>query len=479
MFSNNENSDDLRVKYDLIPRSAKFFDLHMMFPLIQHLQSREDMYDANDLLLVTLDFSRPTNMFDYTLDVLASLDPSQVDPSEEQELSARREETLAELETLENTCQPLLSILKDEETLQNLIDEEKFNLEYLSAEHGVDEQVLLSFYRYGKLTYETGDYQQVIYIMLYFRELAPNTPESTMALWGKLASEILMLKTTENVYSALKDIELLQKAIDDGEDNIQNSAQHLEQLQFRSWLLHWSLFVYFKSNIQDVEEADADAEYPNAENMPDFLNAQMMEHFMNHRNLGAIQTNCPWLLRYLTAAIVCGGKKNRKYRNKLVGVIQQEQYSYRDPITMFMECLYIDFDFARAQEILKECEVVLSNDFFLQDFVDTFMENGRVTIFESYCRTFTKIDTQQLSQRIAIDPKDAEEWIVNLVRDAKLDAKIGENCVLMGHDYPEVYQQIIDRTKDLTYRTYQLANEVQQLHIKAEQASQKEAQKMT
>lgn len=36
----------------------------------------------------------------------------------------------------------------------------------------------------------------------------------------------------------------------------------------------------------------------------------------------------------------------------------QESYTYRDPITEFLECLYVNFDFDRAQQQLRDCETV-------------------------------------------------------------------------------------------------------------------------
>lgn len=36
----------------------------------------------------------------------------------------------------------------------------------------------------------------------------------------------------------------------------------------------------------------------------------------------------------------------------------QESYMYKDPITEFVECLYVNFDFDSAQKKLRECEAV-------------------------------------------------------------------------------------------------------------------------
>lgn len=45
---------------------------------------------------------------------------------------------------------------------------------------------------------------------------------------------------------------------------------------------------------------------------------------------------------------------------ELIKVIQQEQHSYKDPITEFIECLYVNYDFEGAQNKLRECEDVNS-----------------------------------------------------------------------------------------------------------------------
>lgn len=43
---------------------------------------------------------------------------------------------------------------------------------------------------------------------------------------------------------------------------------------------------------------------------------------------------------------------------ELIKVIQQEQQSYKDPVTEFLECLYVNYDFDGAQLKLMECEQV-------------------------------------------------------------------------------------------------------------------------
>lgn len=42
-------------------------------------------------------------------------------------------------------------------------------------------------------------------------------------------------------------------------------------------------------------------------------------------------------------------------------LVLQESYTYKDPITEFVECLYVNFDFDGAQKKLRECESVSMN----------------------------------------------------------------------------------------------------------------------
>lgn len=63
-----------------------------------------------------------------------------------------------------------------------------------------------------------------------------------------------------------------------------------------------------------------------------------------------------------------------------------QAYEYADPVTEFLECLFVRYDFQGAQHKLAECEAVLDGDFFLSALREEFVENARLFIFETYCR---------------------------------------------------------------------------------------------
>ena len=59
------------------------------------------------------------------------------------------------------------------------------------------------------------------------------------------------------------------------------------------------------------------------------------------------------------------------------------------------------------------------------------MENARLLVFETYCRIHQCIDLQMLADKLGMDKQAAETWVVNLIRNARLNAKI-DSKVLHG-----------------------------------------------
>jgi translation initiation factor 3 subunit E len=142
-------------------------------------------------------------------------------------------------------------------------------------------------------------------------------------------------------------------------------------------LIHWSLFPLF--NHEAAREP-------------------LTDMFFSPAYINTIQTNCPWILRYLAAAVITGRSRARnsnQYQRQLkdlIRIVRQEGYEYTDPVTDFIKALYIDFDFEEAQKKLGETEEILKNDFFLLGAADTFVDAARHLISESYCKIHQRID---------------------------------------------------------------------------------------
>jgi len=366
-------------------------------------------------------------MVDFAMDIHRKLHEGSDPPPS---FRTKREAVLARLKELNALCAPLVRLLQDQAKVADLKNGKNYNIEYISEHLGIPAACVDHLYDSAKFQFECGNYSGAADFLYHFRTLSNDPEKKFNALWGKLAAEILMLKWT----TAIEDLKVLRDAIE-----AKTFPSPLVLLQQRTWLIHWSLFVFFN--------------HPNGRN-------GIVDMFLENRFLNTIQTTCPHILRYLTTAVITN-KRRRNQLNELVRVLQQE--SYKDPITEFLEDLYANFDFDAAQKKLRECESVLTNDFFLVSCRNEFMENARLLIFETYCRIHHTIDISTLAQKLDMDQDDAEQWIVNLIRNAHLDAKIDSaaNHVIMGTQNPGVYQQVIDKTKSLSFRTHVLANNLE------------------
>lgn len=157
----------------------------------------------------------------------------------------------------------------------------------------------------------------------------------------------------------------------------------LAQLHHRTWLIHWTLFPFFNHD-------------PARDTLTELL--------FSPAYINTIQTSCPWILRYLAAAVITnrarpGAKQNlsfggtyQKQLKDLVRIVRQEQYEYNDPVTGFVKALYVDFDFEEAQRRLREADEILRADFFLVAAADNFLDAARHLISESYCKIHQRID---------------------------------------------------------------------------------------
>lgn len=70
---------------------------------------------------------------------------------------------------------------------------------------------------------------------------------------------------------------------------------------------------------------------------------------------------------------------------------------------------------------------------------------------------------RMLAEKLNMTAEEAERWIVNLIRNARLDAKIDSKFghVVMGTQAVSQYQQLIEKTKAMAIRTQVLAMNIE------------------
>lgn len=471
-------------QWDLTSKISPYLDRHMMFPLLEYLDGLiadgSVRYSTQDVAAARLALLRPTHMVDYAMDIYKTVHPESEIPAEMQE---QKSSVYQRLEELEKGCKALHELCSNEEEKTKLQASGKWNVDGVSqtAELNITKDMVETYKQLAKFKFECGDYQAsrnmlANYISLYAKppasQAATAEEEELLAysgnnkkddkkedignpaiyylkyvnhgllqvLWGKLACDILV----EDWVAASIAVDAVKTSIENMASS--NKMSPLKALSQRTWLLHWALFVYWNNSSKGGLE-------------------QLVELFHTERYKQAITTNAPHLLRYLTAAVLLCKRRitkkaatsstseARRLMKSLINVMQDCDYT--DPIVEFVNCLCVKFDFESAQTKLQECDKVLNSDFFLCRQTKLFMEEARVFVFENYCRIHNKIDLTALGTKLAMNQEEAERWIVDLIRNADLDAKIDsqEGCVVMGGSVQSVYEQVMERTRDLNVRS--------------------------
>ncbi|GAA5915462.1 eukaryotic translation initiation factor 3 subunit E [Sporobolomyces salmoneus] len=434
----------------LLPRVVENLDRHLVLPLLDFLESR-DKYSHEEILKAKIDLLGKTNMVTFVEGMQRELEGK--DEGEkvqgEQEFRKREQEVVKSLNDLRAQAEGIMDTISKPEVVTALRQDKQHNLTYLKENHGVTLDQIAYLYKFGQFQYSIGHYAGASDYLYHFRVLSTDSSLVLSAMWGKLAADIL-----EGSWdAALEELGGLREFIDQRGSN--GPGGPLVALQQRTWWLHWSLFVYYN--------------HPNGREA-------LLESWLNQNYLNTLQTSAPWLLRYLVAAVVISRKstlrsstasstsRSREAVRDVVRALGQEQYQYSDAVTEFLRKLYGEVDFEGArEEMAKAAGGVLEDDFFLEQFKDEFVENARFLVSEAYCKIHHRIDIGELSDRLGMSREEGERWIVDLVRDARLDAKIDlkQNIVQMNHADTPVYQSVIEKSRGLLFRSQAIASAIE------------------
>ncbi|CAH8384659.1 unnamed protein product [Eruca vesicaria subsp. sativa] len=312
---------ETKENYDLTPRVAPNLDRHLVFPILEFLQERQ-LYPDEQILKFKIELLNKTNMVDYAMDIHKSLYHTEDAP---QDMVERRAEVVARLKSLEEAAAPLVTFLLNPAAVQELRADKQYNLQMLKERYQIGPDQIEALYQYAKFQFECGNYSGAADYLYQYRTLCSNLERSLSALWGKLASEILM----QNWDIAFEELNRVKDIIDS-----KSFASPLNQVQNRIWLMHWGLYIFFNH---------------------DNGRTQIIDLFNQDKYLNAIQTSAPHLLRYLATAFIVN-KRKRPQLKEFIKVIQQEHYSYKDPIVEFLACVFVNYDFDGAQKKMKESE---------------------------------------------------------------------------------------------------------------------------
>ena len=411
---------------------GEHLDRHLMFPLLYFL-SEKDVYPREKVMEGMLALAKQTNMTDWALELHAKLHGDTSADAEEsakevEAMRARRKVILDRVRRAERDAERIVRFLSDAQLVSELGPDREANLMLLRGKFGILEEDVDALYAFALVQFECGNYAFAGEFMDQFRQLSMNVEKLMSATWGRLASAIM----THDFDCAMEELMRLKEYIDNAQ-----YPSHEVQLMHRTWLLHWSLFVFFN--------------HANGRNA-------IIDLFLQERYVHTIETTCPHLVRYLAAVVICN-KRRRNLLKDVVRLIRADRARYEDPVTQFLEHLCIDYDFEAAQEKLAESEELMSRDFFLASCRDDFVENGRLFLFEAFCRVHKVIDIKVMATRFGMDEDAALQWIVNLIKTKKIAAKIDaeKGTVVMTTTQPDVHEQIIEKTRSQLTKTRMMA----------------------
>ncbi|KAA8566569.1 hypothetical protein EYC84_009117 [Monilinia fructicola] len=383
-----KSPEEIAKENDLLPRLITHLDRHLIFPLLQFVAD-QDEEPSPEITKAKFELLKKTNMTDYVASLHCEIEGVEEPPKE---YATKRQEILERLDIFGQESEKITDLLGREDVVTGLRSDKVANLEFLKKEHDVTIEMVNVLYDFGNFQYSCGNYGAAAELLYQFRVLSTDDDKVTAATWGKLACEILT-------------------------GNWDSSTNLSHNFTTEPGSFTGLLFPFF--NHEPARDVICDLFFS-----PAFINT--------------IQTACPWILRYLTAAVITNRNRTRN--------TGQYQKQLKDIIRI---ALYLDFDFEEAQKKLSEAEEVLRSDFFLVAASENFVEAARHLISESYCKIHQRIDIKDLSARLGLNQDDGEKWIVNLIRDTRVDAKIDykEGTVVMNHPPSSVYQQVIERTK--------------------------------
>ena len=431
------------AEYDLTARFLQHVDRHLGIPMLQHL-AETGLFQESDLLKAQFELAKGTSMVGFTEELFSQAYPGSSMPAE---LEKQKQTTFETNERLSREVENALNVIEDPKVLSSLKSDKMQNLAWLEENYQLTLDQINALYRSGYFQFNCGNYADASSYLYHFRIFSTDPNLTLSSHWGKLASDILM----GNWDAALEELKLLRDQVDSGaggsamisNSSMEDAASVAEGgaagmvaaptstqsaamsgineslLHKRTWLLHWSLFVYF--NHPQGRES-------------------LVELFFSPAYLSTVQTSAWWLLRYLVVALVMTRRTTRTYNvlqpgssavgnerggglqklhsnnamKDLVRVLNIESYrdvaeldddedegadaaeqqssAKSDPILRFITVLYEDFDFEAAQEELTKAEKIIENDFFLAEHKDAFVESARYLISELYCRIHHKVD---------------------------------------------------------------------------------------
>lgn len=437
-FSKQQNMSELTAeqvdiarKHDLSQNLFDFMDRHLMYPILENLVN---IYDSSKIDELEFEILKDTYMTKLLKDIYLNLHPNETDLPEK--YLARENEIINKLLPLNESTKKTLEILCSNEVQGNLKQDKLLNRQ-LILKFGIDDEKILELYEFGKLQFNRGDYVMSSDLLNNFKLLSTNESLILKAICGKFISDIISndIKESKNEMNKLREII----------DNRNYQGTTLEQLKFRNWLIHNSLFLFFN-------EIELSNQFKNKETPSQLL--QMNEIFISSSYLSSIEASCPWILRYLIASVLY--TKDFKKLRDLIRAIEIENYEFNDPFTNLINSIFIKFNYNELKQVVKEIKVLIETDFFIKNVnKELLLKNIYELVLKNILKIYKFLPLKNLNSFVG---DDDDELILEIIKENENDLKFENGVLSLNVDVNDEYFQIYEKTKALSFKSTQFQN---------------------
>jgi len=257
----------------------------------------------------------------------------------------------------------------------------------------ITQQMINALYELAFLSFDNGLYSQASDMLLLFVTIQGKKDDSNeiSALWGKLVCDSLI----GNFDEAAKGVAALRA---------EQQPPVPVTVVARSWLLHHSLFTYFKR--------------PDASHL--FLDDVI--DFSTYMYANTIEVNSPHLIRYLAAAAILN-RKRRSFLKRVIKIMEQEAYNHEDQFAKFLMAIG-ESDFERANDVIKTLAAEAEEDYFLADMKEELVNSAQMMVFDDYLKIHKTVSIPAVAEKLGMDNDKAEVWLVTLIQESKIEAEI-------------------------------------------------------
>lgn len=433
---------------ELLHKTAEFLDPHLSLVILEGIEEKKAL-DESLIAQEKIQVLSRTRMYDYFLEELNKL-KGKISAEEittlTQNAENEKKEAARNLAIYKKYSENFINnVVEDKEKYAELEKEKFTKAAYAKIFKSLDifsKEEIENSVKYARALYDIGQYSESNKILTCVLALVEDEEQIINVLWGKLTSEIL----TESISEAVDDLKLLRDRLEKDRAGV----SHMQVLANRVSLLHTALYLFL--NLRYSEDS---------------LEA-LIDLFTRENYLSAIQDGAPHLVRYLLGALFLlknFPKFDINKVNYLLPNFKPEVCNYSDSLNKFIIALLQDFDFKRAQTIIKEFRKNLEGDYFLGERIDDIVNNAQKVFFEVYCKIYRKIEIKTVSEYLGVSKEEAEIWIVNLIRSTNTEAKVDpeQGVIHLTSPQQSVYEQVFNKTKDLVPRTNILINNISRI----------------